>query len=264
MVEAVARLLPGVIGNPESLSEESHAGDGLLEYPVYTKPPSWRGHDVPDVLLSGNHGLIAQWRHQESVRRTAERRPDLLAAWGSAIAARGSAGGLTEDSAGGLAGDSVAGLVEVLPAAEADAGEIHTLQRAAYLQEAQTYGELAIPPLIEPLDATIGRIRDDVMWKAVAGTRIVGAVHVAVAGEVARIGRLMVAPDWQGRGVGTRLLRVAERTAPPDVTTYELFTGVRSEGNLRLYQRAGYREQRREQQTAKVELVHLAKRRRRK
>ncbi len=88
MVEAVARLLPGVIGNPESLAEESHSGDGLLEYPVYTKPPSWRGYDVPDVLLSGNHGLIADWRHEESVRRTAERRPDLLAAWGDAVAGK--------------------------------------------------------------------------------------------------------------------------------------------------------------------------------
>jgi len=80
MVEAVGRLLPGVVGNPESLVEESHA-DGLLEYPVYTKPSSWRDHEVPAVLLSGNHGKIAQWRRHEQYRRTAERRPDLLAAF---------------------------------------------------------------------------------------------------------------------------------------------------------------------------------------
>ena len=61
IVEAVARLLPGVLGNAESLAEESHV-DGLLEYPVYTKPPSWRGRDVPEVLLSGDHGAIARWR----------------------------------------------------------------------------------------------------------------------------------------------------------------------------------------------------------
>ena len=78
MVEAVGRLIPGVVGNPESLVEESHAG-GLLEYPVYTKPSSWRGHDVPDVLLSGNHARIAQWRRMQQFERTAERRPDLLA-----------------------------------------------------------------------------------------------------------------------------------------------------------------------------------------
>ncbi|WP_426003022.1 tRNA (guanosine(37)-N1)-methyltransferase TrmD [Paenarthrobacter sp. NyZ202] len=77
MVEAIGRLLPGVVGNPESLIEESHS-DGLLEYPVYTKPSSWRDHEVPPVLLSGNHGKIAQWRRHEQFRRTAERRPDLL------------------------------------------------------------------------------------------------------------------------------------------------------------------------------------------
>jgi tRNA (guanine37-N1)-methyltransferase len=77
IVEAVARLLPGVVGNAESLVEESHEG-GLLEYPVYTKPASWRGREVPDVLLSGHHGRIEQWRHEQRLARTAERRPDLL------------------------------------------------------------------------------------------------------------------------------------------------------------------------------------------
>ena len=78
IVEAVARLLPGFLGNPESLAEESHAG-GLLEYPVYTRPPAWRGLAVPDVLLSGDHGAVARWRRDQSLRRTATRRPDLLA-----------------------------------------------------------------------------------------------------------------------------------------------------------------------------------------
>lgn len=77
MTEAIVRLLPGVVGNPESLVEESHA-DGLLEYPVYTKPSTWRDREVPPVLLSGNHGKIAQWRRHQQYRRTAERRPDLL------------------------------------------------------------------------------------------------------------------------------------------------------------------------------------------
>jgi tRNA (guanine37-N1)-methyltransferase len=79
MLEAVVRLLPGVLGNADSLAEESHAG-GLLEAPVYTKPASWRGREVPEVLRSGDHGRIARWRREESLRRTAERRPDLLAA----------------------------------------------------------------------------------------------------------------------------------------------------------------------------------------
>ena len=78
VVEAVARLLPGVVGNAQSLVEESHEG-GLLEYPVYTKPASWRGREVPEVLLSGHHGRVERWRRNERLRRTAERRPDLLA-----------------------------------------------------------------------------------------------------------------------------------------------------------------------------------------
>jgi tRNA (guanine37-N1)-methyltransferase len=79
IIEAVVRLLPGVIGNPESLLEESHSPqwDGLLEYPLYTKPASWRGFDVPAVLLSGDHAKIAQWRRQQAEALTRQRRPDL-------------------------------------------------------------------------------------------------------------------------------------------------------------------------------------------
>jgi len=77
MIEAVGRLVPGVIGNPESLDEESHEG-GLLEYPSYTKPAEWRGLEVPPVLLSGNHGAIAKWRHEQQLERTKRVRPDLL------------------------------------------------------------------------------------------------------------------------------------------------------------------------------------------
>lgn len=76
ITEAVIRLVPGFMGNPESLVEESHT-DGLLEYPVYTKPQTWRDLEVPEVLRSGNHGAVAAWRAAESRRRTSERRPDL-------------------------------------------------------------------------------------------------------------------------------------------------------------------------------------------
>ena len=79
MIEAIVRLVPGFMGNPASLVEESHGPDGLLEYPVYTKPSTWRGRDVPDVLLSGNHAAIAAWRHEQALDRTRQRRPDLLA-----------------------------------------------------------------------------------------------------------------------------------------------------------------------------------------
>lgn len=77
MVEAIARLVPGVIGNAGSLVEESHE-DGLLEYPVFTKPPQWHGRGIPEVLRSGHHGQIARWRRDERLRRTALRRPDMI------------------------------------------------------------------------------------------------------------------------------------------------------------------------------------------
>ncbi len=77
MIEAICRLIPGVIGNAESLADESHS-DGLLEYPSYTKPQSWRGFAVPEVLLSGHHAEIAAWRKDQSLLRTQQNRPDLL------------------------------------------------------------------------------------------------------------------------------------------------------------------------------------------
>ncbi len=77
MIEAFGRLVPGVVGNPESLVEESHE-DGLLEYPSYTKPAVWRGREVPDVLLSGHHAKIAAWRHEQQIERTRRVRPELL------------------------------------------------------------------------------------------------------------------------------------------------------------------------------------------
>ena len=80
MIEAFGRLVPGVVGNPESLVEESHE-QGLLEYPSYTKPAQWRGYEVPEVLLSGHHGRVAQWRREQQIDRTRRVRPDLYEAW---------------------------------------------------------------------------------------------------------------------------------------------------------------------------------------
>ena len=77
MIEAVLRLLPDVLGNPASHQSDSHS-DGLLEGPSYTRPPNWRGLDVPDVLLSGDHAKVAAWRSEQALERTRERRPDLM------------------------------------------------------------------------------------------------------------------------------------------------------------------------------------------
>jgi tRNA (guanine37-N1)-methyltransferase len=77
MIDAVTRLLPGVLGDPGATMDDSHA-DGLLEYPHYTRPADFQGHAVPDVLVSGHHAEVARWRREQSLRRTWERRPDLL------------------------------------------------------------------------------------------------------------------------------------------------------------------------------------------
>jgi tRNA (guanine37-N1)-methyltransferase len=102
MLEAIGRLLPGVLGNADSLLEESHTA-GLLEAPVYTKPATWRGLAVPEVLRSGDHARIAQWRQDQALRRTAARRPDLLARARPDQAVGGGGG----DGSGGGGGDAV-------------------------------------------------------------------------------------------------------------------------------------------------------------
>lgn len=220
IVEAVVRLLPGFMGNAESLAEESHA-NGLLEYPVYTKPATWRGHGVPDVLLSGDHARIAQWRHAESVRRTAERRPD-LAHPSSAV----DVGDLT-------------GLVTL--AVPADAAELMTLQRACWVQEQLANPGVHIPAHHEGLADVEAWMRAWTTLVLRVGGRLVGAARGRRVGDSWDIGRIMVAPDLQGRGIGRLLLGAIEQAAPPDVHELMLFTGAGSERNLRMYKKAGYR-----------------------
>jgi chorismate mutase len=156
-----------------------------------------------------------------------------------------------------LAASGVPDGVVVGPAAPGSAGEVLTVQRAAYLAEAQLYGDPGIPPLTETLEEVAAAVAAGTVLTATAGPRVVGAVRGEVAGGVLSIGRLAVAPDQQGRGIGGALLAAVERT--PGARRAVLFTGARSAGNLRLYGRAGYREERREQVSAGLELVHLAK-----
>lgn len=217
VTEAVVRLLPGFMGNAASLVEESHE-DGLLEYPVYTRPASWRGLDVPPVLLSGDHAAIAAWRREQAVRRTAQRRPDLLHPSAAA----------TEWS--------------VVPATLGDAGELFTLQRACWVQEALANDSLAaIPPLHESLDDVRAWLGTWSTWVVRAEGRLVGAVRGRLDGTTWEVGRLMVAPDLQGRGLGRVLLAHVEAAAPAEATAYTLFTGARSVDNIRMYKKAGYR-----------------------
>jgi tRNA (guanine37-N1)-methyltransferase len=225
VTEAVARLLPGVIGNAESLVEESHE-DGLLEYPVYTKPASWQSaqgttRDVPPVLLSGDHRAIAEWRHRQRLERTAARRPDLLHA---------------SQPVGALSD------LDLAVATPADAPELMVLTRACWVGEIARYGMFGAG------EESVEQVADDLTrwqtWVFRAGGRLVASVRGRRAPDdptTWQIGRLMVAPDLQRRGLGRELLAFAEAQAPADTTAYWLNTGAGSDRNLRIYRKAGYR-----------------------
>lgn len=220
ITEAVVRLLPGFMGNAESLVEESHAEGGLLEHPVYTKPPQWRGREVPAVLRSGDHGKVERWRHEEARRRTAQRRPDLLAP-------------STLDDG-----------TPIVPAVPGDAAELLTLQRACWVQEALANDSLDIPALHESLDDVRAWMREWDTWVVRRAGRLVGAVRGRLEGadqDTWDIGRVMVAPDQQGSGLGRALLDHIQAVAPPQATSYVLFTGAGSVRNLRMYKKAGFR-----------------------
>jgi len=150
-------------------------------------------------------------------------------------------------------------MITILPAASGDAGELLTLQYASYLSEARVYDRLDLPPLVQTFDALVTELGETSTWKAVRGTRIVGSVRARRDGGTLHVGRLMVAPDLRGEGIGTRLLAAVETEIPRGVGKLALFTGYRSVGNLRMYERAGYREVHREPGITGVMLVHMEK-----
>ena len=216
ITEAVVRLLPGFMGNPDSLAEESHE-DGLLEYPVYTKPAAWRGHEVPPVLLSGNHGAIAAWRREQALERTSARRPDLLNP------------------------ASVPGQEDVRPAVPADSGELLTLQLACWVAEQHANPGVRIHALHEDHDDVRRWMGEWTVLTMRRAGRLVAAARGRLEGDAWDVGRLMVAPDLTGQGLGRRMLEAIEALAPPAATSYVLFTGAGSAANIRFYKRAGYR-----------------------
>jgi tRNA (guanine37-N1)-methyltransferase len=226
VIEAVVRLLPGFMGNAGSLEEESHGAGGLLEYPVYTKPATWRGLTVPAVLTSGDHARVERWRHDQARRRTAERRPDLL------HPAR------TVDVAG------VVG-AEWRPATRGDAGELLTLQRACWVDEAVANEMWDLPALHETLEQVEADLERWTTFVLRSSGRLVGSVRGRRTGRGDWfIGRLMVAPDLRGRGLGRWLLEQVVAAAPDEARRLALMTGARSEANLRMYRRAGFRPDR--------------------
>lgn len=149
--------------------------------------------------------------------------------------------------------------VVITPALDDDAGELLTLQRAAYATEARIYGDPELPALIQSRPELQAELATATTLKATVAHRIIGAVRARVDGTVLHVGRLTVAPDWQGRGIGSRLLTAVESHHADQVDTVALFTGHLSEANLAMYARRGYREQRRERLSPGVVLVHLTK-----
>ena len=148
-----------------------------------------------------------------------------------------------------------------------DAGEVLTLQRAAYVTEAQAHDDLDLPPLRQALSDLAAELADPAVlalgWRDANG-RLVAAVRGRVvdsARTAAEIGRLAVAPDRQGERLGARLLAAVEAELPASVTELRLFTGEHSTRNLRFYDRAGYTETGRQPIPAGYSLVHLRKRR---
>jgi ribosomal protein S18 acetylase RimI-like enzyme len=139
-----------------------------------------------------------------------------------------------------------------------DAEAILNLQKLAYRSEALLYDDWALPPLTQTLDSLREEFARSVILKAVVERDVVGSVRARVEGDICHIGRLIVHPEHQRRGLGARLMAAIEAEFP-GVAAFQLFTGSRSEGNLRLYRRLGYRPSHEKAVSAAVTLVFLEK-----
>jgi ribosomal protein S18 acetylase RimI-like enzyme len=149
--------------------------------------------------------------------------------------------------------------VRIERAGLADAGEILTLQRAAYVTEAQLHGDPFLPPLVESLEQIRKMIAGSLVLKATIGTRLAGSVRARINDRTCLVGRLAVAPDLQGRGIGRALMQALEAEVIGRADACVLFTGHLGEANLRLYRRLGYRETHRERVADHLMLVHMRK-----
>ncbi len=143
-------------------------------------------------------------------------------------------------------------------AAPADGQEILDLQKLAYQSEAAIYQDYAIAPLTQTLPQIQGELRHQYFLKAVSGGRIAGSVRAYMGQDTCYIGRLIVHPDYQNRGLGAKLMAEIEACFP-EARRFELFTGHRSERNLHLYQKLGYRPVRREKVSENLTMVFLEK-----
>ncbi|RLK46753.1 GNAT family N-acetyltransferase [Microbacterium telephonicum] len=151
--------------------------------------------------------------------------------------------------------------ITIRPITEADAGQVLTVQRAAFVTEALIYGDPDMGPLTQSLEEVAFELRENLGCVAVQGERIVGAARAVASGELLLVGRIAIAPDQQGGGIGSRLLEaVEERGRAHGCREAELFTGSLSEQNIALYEKLGYRESERVPQDGGSEQVFLRKR----
>lgn len=148
--------------------------------------------------------------------------------------------------------------MEIVPASVEDAAQILNLQRLAYQSEAELYQDYGIAPLTQTLEELKEEFNNSVFLKLIDGKNIIGSVRARSDDDTCFIGRLIVHPKWQRKGIGTKLMQAIE-TYFANVQRYELFTGIKSEGNIRLYQRLGYRPFQEIAINQSVSLVYLEK-----
>jgi ribosomal protein S18 acetylase RimI-like enzyme len=149
-------------------------------------------------------------------------------------------------------------MVAIRAASTEDAEEILVLQRLAYQSEARLYNDWSLPPLTQTMDSLRSEFTNSIVLKATLGERLVGSVRARQNGDVCVIGRLVVHPELQGQGIGSQLLRAIEARFS-NVARFELFTGSKSEANIRLYQRHGYTITRTEKLSQTVSITFMEK-----
>jgi ribosomal protein S18 acetylase RimI-like enzyme len=149
-------------------------------------------------------------------------------------------------------------MVRIAPAERSDAAEILELQKRAYQSEAVLYDDWSIPPLTQSLDEIKNEFGSMTFLKACTADRLIGSVRASIHDGTCSIGRLIVHPEYQHKGTGSRLMAAMEKEFPA-AQRFELFTGSRSEGNIRFYERLGYRVFRTERSSPRVEIIFMEK-----
>ncbi|MEW6934728.1 tRNA (guanosine(37)-N1)-methyltransferase TrmD [Trueperella pyogenes] len=275
LVEGVARLLPGMVGNPESLREESHGEAGLLEYPVYTRPTTFRGIEVPEVLTSGDHGKVARWRRDLALERTAQRRPDMIRKLEAATLDKKDRAKLVD--LGWVVGERPE-RVEVCQAKPDDATAVSEVARRLFphacppgMSSADIDSYLAHNLMPEHIAAYIddpryllllARIGNAIAGYSLAFFPASAADHAELAaagapvdavldgvvrdGSLVYLSRMYVDVPWRGKGVfdilmGATLASIRERADGPEPYVW-LGTSATNRRAIRAYRRVGFTE----------------------